>query len=65
MISETAEIARLRVAERVRAAEARARYAEESDGPHGPRHQLAGALRRMADLLEPPARRTPLSVSGR
>lgn len=65
MISENEEIAGLRVTERIRAAETRARYAAESGGPQGPRHQVAGLLRRTADRLEPPPRRTTLSFSGR
>ncbi|GAA2818957.1 hypothetical protein GCM10010522_40920 [Kribbella solani] len=52
MISEQQEVARYRVAEQLRAAEARA---QRSGGKprSGPRKGLAGALRRLADKLEP------------
>jgi hypothetical protein len=69
MITEQQEVARYRVAEQVRAAEVRARRNEqrEASGPapsRGPRHELAGVLRRLADRLEPQPRprRTGLSV---
>jgi hypothetical protein len=52
MITEHEEIARFRVAERVRAAEERALYAEGRT-PGGARKGLASALRRLADKLEP------------
>jgi hypothetical protein len=70
MITDHEEIARLRVAEQIRDAETHALQREDratrrAAGPHGPRHELAGALRRLADRLEPPPRqrRTGLSVS--
>jgi hypothetical protein len=58
MITEHQEVARYRVAEQLRAAEARAQRHEQREAakPHrvsGPRHELAGALRRLADRLEP------------
>ena len=60
MITEHQEVARYRVAEQLRAAEARAqrhdaRRTERSTGQKqtGPRHGLAAALRRIADRLEP------------
>jgi truncated hemoglobin YjbI len=70
MITEHQEVARHRVAEQIRAAEMRAlrneskvalRAAGETSGP---RHELAGVLRRLADRLEPQPRhrRTGLSV---
>jgi hypothetical protein len=69
MITEHQEVARYRVAERLRAAEARAqrheqREAAKAERVSGPRHELAGALRRLADRLEPqPRHRRPnLSV---
>ncbi len=69
MISEQQEVARYRVAEQVRAAEIRAQHREQLDdsdeaGGRGPRHELAGVLRRLADRLEPQPRhrRTGLSV---
>ncbi|WP_350280255.1 hypothetical protein [Kribbella sp. HUAS MG21] len=52
MITDHEEIARFRVAERVRAAEERALY----DGARtrgGTRKGMASALRRLADKLEP------------
>ncbi|GAA0577056.1 hypothetical protein HPO96_14980 [Kribbella sandramycini] len=52
MISEQQEVARYRVADQIRAAEARAAHQERpADG--GARHGLAIALRRLADRLEP------------
>jgi hypothetical protein len=69
MMIEHEEIARLRIAEQIRAAERhavrrQARTTHRASGPHGPRHELAGALRRLADRLEPQQhqRRTGLSV---
>jgi hypothetical protein len=70
MITEHQEVARHRVAEQVRAAEVRAQRKEQRDllraagESTGPRHELAGVLRRLADRLEPQPRhrRTGLSV---
>ncbi|MEV6416117.1 hypothetical protein [Kribbella sp. NPDC051718] len=69
MISEHQEVARYRVAEQIRVAELRAQSKEHLDALRangeagGPRHELAGVLRRLADRLEPPRhRRTGLSV---
>ncbi len=69
MISEQQEVARYRVAEQVRAAELRAQHRDQLEdldetGHRGPRHELAGVLRRLADRLEPQPRhrRTGLSV---
>jgi hypothetical protein len=70
MISEHQEVARYRVAEQIRTAERRARSNEQretlrAEGNNaGPRHELAGVLRRLADRLEPQPRhrRTGLSV---
>lgn len=66
MITEHQEIAKYRVAEQVRAAETHALLKESrAAGPAtGPRHELAGVLRRWADRIEPQAqtRRTGLSV---
>ena len=68
MMTAHEEIARLRVAEQIRAAECHAlrrqdRTTRRTSGPHGPRHELAGALRRLADRLEPQQqRRGGLSV---
>ncbi|MFF0339460.1 hypothetical protein [Kribbella sp. NPDC004875] len=56
MITEHQEIARYRVAEQVRAAEARAQRHDRSTRT-GPREGLASALRRLADRLEPASRR--------
>lgn len=69
MICEQEEVARFRVAERVRAAEERALY----NGGRirvGPRVGLASALRRLADKLEPrpltePATRALTAPGGR
>ncbi|MGZ0150140.1 hypothetical protein ACXJJ3_23970 [Kribbella sp. WER1] len=55
MITEHQEIARYRVAEQLRAAEGRAQRAERKPRT-GPREGLAGALRRLADKLEPTSR---------
>jgi hypothetical protein len=73
MITEHQEVARYRVTEQTRAAEVRAQHREqrrdelEARGEtvrRGPRHELAGALRRLADRLEPQPRprRSGLSV---
>ncbi|MDX6278999.1 MAG: hypothetical protein QOH03_70 [Kribbellaceae bacterium] len=70
MISEHQEVARYRVAEQIRVAELRAQSKEHLDALRasgeagGPRHELAGVLRRLADRLEPqPRHRRPgLSV---
>jgi hypothetical protein len=69
MITEHAEIARYRVAENIRTAESHALFREERAArraarQYGPRHELASALRRLADRLEPQhrQRRTGLSV---
>jgi hypothetical protein len=56
MISEQQEVARYRVAERLQAAEARAQR-NEGKVRSTPREGLAGALRRLADRLEPASRR--------
>ncbi|MEU4287550.1 hypothetical protein AB0E63_04950 [Kribbella sp. NPDC026596] len=57
MITEHQEIARYRVAEQLRAAEARAQRHDRKPATNGPRHGLATALRRLADRLEPASRR--------
>ena len=70
MITEHQEVARHRVAEQIRAAELRAQRKEHravlrAEGKAGgPRHELAGVLRRLADRLEPQPRhrRTGLQV---
>jgi hypothetical protein len=69
MITEHQEVARYRIAEQLQAAEARARRKDQRTAAKahrtgGPRHELAGALRRLADRLEPqPRHRRPgLSV---
>jgi truncated hemoglobin YjbI len=70
MIAEHQEVARHRVAEQIRVAEMRALRNEKKDAlraageTSGPRHELAGVLRRLADRLEPQPRhrRTGLSV---
>jgi undecaprenyl pyrophosphate synthase len=69
MITEHEEIARYRVAENIRTAESHAlfrneRAARRAARQYGPRHELASALRRLADRLEPHPRqrRTGLSV---
>jgi hypothetical protein len=70
MITEHQEVARHRVAEQIRVAEMRALRNEQRDALRaggdagGPRHELAGVLRRLADRLEPQPRhrRTGLSV---
>jgi len=53
MITEHQEVARYRVAEQLKAAEARAERHNRKAGRTGPRHGLASALRRLADRLEP------------
>ena len=62
MITEHQEIARYRLDDRLRAAEARAlrkadrvtrQVADGDSEVSSPRHELAGALRRLADRLEP------------
>jgi len=66
VITESEDVARLRIEERIRESAARARYAEEPPAATGgPRHHAAGLLRRLADRLEPPPRRATLSFSGR
>jgi hypothetical protein len=70
MITEYQEVARYRIAEQTKAAELRAQRKEQRDALRaegeagGPRHELAGVLRRLADRLEPQPRhrRTGLSV---
>ena len=70
MITEYQEVARYRIAEQTKAAELRAQRKEQRDAQRaegeaaGPRHELAGVLRRLADRLEPQPRhrRTGLSV---
>lgn len=70
MITEHQEIARHQVAEQLRLAEQRAlRKQARADrrttyGVNAPRRELAGALRRLADRLEPQPRhrRTGLSL---
>ena len=57
MITEHQEIARYRVAEQLRAAEARAQRHDRKPETSGARHGLATALRRLADRLEPASRR--------
>ena len=58
MITEYQEIARYRVADRLRAAEARAQRNECKPVRTGsPRRSLAVALHRLADRLEPGSRR--------
>jgi hypothetical protein len=69
MITEHQEVARYRVAEQLRNAEEKAllregRAARRAARQGGHRHELAGALRRLADRLEPQPhpRSTGLSV---
>ena len=62
MITEHQEVARYRVAEQLRAAEARAarhgrKQSSKQARTNSPRHGLATALRRLADRLEPASRR--------
>jgi hypothetical protein len=56
MITEHEEIARYRIAEQLRAAEARARLHDRKPRK-SPREGLAGVLRKLADKLEPSSRR--------
>ncbi|MFD7152972.1 hypothetical protein ACFV9C_00145 [Kribbella sp. NPDC059898] len=56
MITEHAEVARYRVAEQLRLAEARAQRHDRKPRT-SPREGLATALRRLADKLEPASRR--------
>jgi predicted alpha/beta-hydrolase family hydrolase len=56
MISEQQEVARYRVAEQLRVAEARARLHDGSPRTTL-RESMAGALRKLADKLEPASRR--------
>jgi hypothetical protein len=69
MISEHQEVARYRVAEQIRVAELRARSKEHLDALRangeaaGPRHELAGVLRRLADRLEPQPRHRSTGLS--
>ncbi|WP_427887599.1 hypothetical protein ACQHIV_32070 [Kribbella sp. GL6] len=56
MITEQQEVARYRVAEQLRAAEARALQHDRKPRT-SPREGLAAALRRLADKLEPASRR--------
>jgi hypothetical protein len=68
MITEQAEVARYRVAEQIRAAEAHALLKESKEagrpaGSTGPRHELAGVLRRWADWIEPEQRRRSTGLS--
>ena len=70
MITEHQEVARYRIAEQTKAAELRAQRKQQREALRaegeagGPRHELAGVLRRLADRLEPQPRhrRTGLSV---
>ena len=55
MITEHQEVARYRVAEQLRAAEARAML-HDGKARTSPREGLASALRRLADRLEPTRR---------
>ncbi|TWD80310.1 hypothetical protein FB561_1383 [Kribbella amoyensis] len=69
MITEHQEIARYQVAEQLRAAEARAlRKADRASRPEearvsAPRREIAGALRRLADRLEPQPRHRRAGLS--
>jgi hypothetical protein len=56
MITEQQEVARYRVAEQLRVAEARARLHQDRTRT-SPRESLAIALRKLADRLEPASRR--------
>jgi hypothetical protein len=56
MITEYQEVARYRVADQVRAAEARARL-RDGRPRTSVRETMAGALRKLADRLEPASRR--------
>ena len=61
MITEYEEVARYRVAEQLRAAEARAQRRDRKPEGNGPRHGLATALRRLAEP-QPRHRGTGLSI---
>lgn len=69
MITEHQEVARHRVAEQIKAAEMRAQRKELRDvlraggESGGPRHELAGVLRRLADRLEPQPRHRSTGLS--
>jgi len=68
MITEQAEVARYRVAEQIRAAEAHALLKESKQDQRstettGPRHELAGVLRRWADWIEPDQRQRSTGLS--
>jgi len=68
MITEHEEVARYQVAEKVRIAENRARRQEvrdtlKVDHVSGPRRNLATALRRLADRLEPQPHPRPTGLS--
>ena len=56
MITEQQEVARYRVAEQLRVAEARARL-QDGRPRTTVRESMAGALRKLADRLEPASRR--------
>ncbi|MFI6829417.1 hypothetical protein ACIBG5_20155 [Kribbella sp. NPDC050241] len=57
MITEHQEVARHRVNEQLRAAEVRAeRHGRKATRTSGPRYELAGVLRRIADRLDPQRR---------
>ncbi|MEV4265041.1 hypothetical protein [Kribbella sp. NPDC049584] len=60
MITEHQEVARYRVAEQLRAAEARAMLHDRKNRT-SPREGLASALRRLADRLEPSRLAEPAS----
>ncbi|TDW60963.1 hypothetical protein [Kribbella pratensis] len=61
MITEHQEVARYRVAEQLRAAEARAMLHDRKANRTSPREGLASALRRLADRLEPSRLAEPAS----
>lgn len=68
MITEHQEVARYRIAEQLHAAEVRAlrkedRAARRAARPGGPRHEVAGVLRRLADRLEPHPRQRSTGLS--
>lgn len=69
MLNEHLEVARCQIEDRIRYAERDAIRRErrrQSKRPRpGPRHQLAAALHRIADRVEPPKQRPKLSVIGR
>ena len=69
MISENEEVARCRVADRLRAAETEAlrrqdKATRRATGATGPRHHLAAVLRNLANHLEPQPRRRSTGLSG-